>query len=61
MLAGGLAGMGTYFFIYPLDFSRTRLAVDMGKDKASREFRCLIDCFIKVAKKDGLEGLYRFL
>nr|CAD2203509.1 unnamed protein product [Meloidogyne enterolobii] len=60
MLAGGLAGMGTYLFIYPLDFSRTRLAVDMGKDKASREFRGLIDCFIKVAKKDGLEGLYRF-
>nr|CAD2158223.1 unnamed protein product [Meloidogyne enterolobii] len=39
MLAGGLAGMGTFFFIYPLDFSRTRLAVDIGKDKASREFR----------------------
>ncbi|KAL7069657.1 hypothetical protein ACQ4LE_010720 [Meloidogyne hapla] len=59
LLAGGLAGMGTFLFIYPLDFSRTRLAVDMGKDQASREFRGLIDCFIKVAKKDGLEGLYR--
>uniref|UniRef100_A0A183BJ28 ADP/ATP translocase 1 n=1 Tax=Globodera pallida TaxID=36090 RepID=A0A183BJ28_GLOPA len=31
LLAGGLAGSATFFVIYPLDFSRTRLAVDMGK------------------------------
>ena len=60
LLAGGLAGCATFLFIYPLDFSRTRLAVDMGKDPASREFRGLVDCFIKVAKTDGLYGLYRW-
>lgn len=59
LLAGGLAGCATFFFIYPLDFSRTRLAVDMGRDPSSREFRGLVDCFIKVANKDGLYGLYR--
>lgn len=31
LLSGGLAGCVTFYFIYPLDFSRTRLAVDMGK------------------------------
>lgn len=30
-MAGGLSGMTTFCFIYPLDFTRTRLAVDMGK------------------------------
>ncbi|KAL3122309.1 hypothetical protein niasHT_005127 [Heterodera trifolii] len=59
LLAGGLAGSVTFFFIYPLDFSRTRLAVDMGKDVATREFKGLVDCFAKIAKHDGIIGLYR--
>jgi len=59
LLAGGLAGCSTFFFIYPLDFTRTRLAVDMGKDATSREFRGLVDCFVKIARHDGLFGLYR--
>jgi len=59
LLAGGLAGCATFVFIYPLDFSRTRLAVDMGKDSASREFKGLVDCVLKIAKHDGVLGLYR--
>ncbi|KRW98328.1 Mitochondrial carrier domain [Pseudocohnilembus persalinus] len=31
ILGGGLAGCMTTFFVYPLDFARTMLAVDMGK------------------------------
>ncbi|KAH7719885.1 ADP,ATP carrier protein 1 [Aphelenchoides avenae] len=59
LMAGGLSGAATFCFIYPLDFSRTRLAVDMGKDAASREFRGLFDCLYKIAKHDGMLGLYR--
>uniref|UniRef100_A0A914GYM1 ADP/ATP translocase n=1 Tax=Globodera rostochiensis TaxID=31243 RepID=A0A914GYM1_GLORO len=59
LLAGGLAGSATFFVIYPLDFSRTRLAVDMGKDASTREFKGLVDCFVKIAKHDGPLGLYR--
>uniref|UniRef100_A0AC34RPP8 ADP/ATP translocase n=1 Tax=Panagrolaimus sp. JU765 TaxID=591449 RepID=A0AC34RPP8_9BILA len=59
LMAGGLSGCATFCFIYPLDFTRTRLAVDMGKNKASREFRGLFDCFYKIAKADGVFGLYR--
>lgn len=35
LMAGGLSGAATFCFIYPLDFSRTRLAVDMGKGTRS--------------------------
>ncbi|KAI1724347.1 mitochondrial carrier protein [Ditylenchus destructor] len=59
LMAGGLAGSATFCFVYPLDFSRTRLAVDMGKDTSSREFKGLVDCFVKIAKHDGFFGLYR--
>ena len=31
LMAGGLSGMATFTVIYPLDFTRTRLAIDMGK------------------------------
>lgn len=33
LMAGGLSGCATFCFIYPLDFTRTRLAVDMGRGK----------------------------
>jgi len=30
-VSGGMAGAVTNFFVYPLDFGRTRLAADIGK------------------------------
>lgn len=33
LLAGGFSGCATFCFIYPLDFTRTRLAIDMGRGK----------------------------
>uniref|UniRef100_A0A914CLC2 ADP/ATP translocase n=1 Tax=Acrobeloides nanus TaxID=290746 RepID=A0A914CLC2_9BILA len=31
----------------------------MGKDKASREFKGLLDCIVKVRQREGFFGLYR--
>uniref|UniRef100_A0A5S6QJS9 ADP/ATP translocase n=1 Tax=Trichuris muris TaxID=70415 RepID=A0A5S6QJS9_TRIMR len=59
LLSGGAAGATGLCFVYPLDFARTRLAVDVGKDAASREFKGLSDCLIKIFKHDGPIGLYR--
>ncbi|KAI6191312.1 ADP/ATP translocase [Aphelenchoides bicaudatus] len=59
ILAGGLAGSATFCIIYPLDFSRTRLAIDMGRSPATREFQGLTDCLLKITKHDGFLGLYR--
>jgi len=62
ILSGGIAGCLTVFFVYPLDFARTRLGVDMGANKSGeRQFRGLFDCVNKVYASDGIRGLYRGL
>jgi solute carrier family 25 (adenine nucleotide translocator) protein 4/5/6/31 len=58
LASGGAAGATSLFFVYPLDFARTRLAADVGK-KGNREFNGLVDCLVKIAKSDGPIGLYR--
>ena len=39
LLSGGLAGSSSMVLVYPLDFARTRLGVDMGKSEAERQFK----------------------
>jgi solute carrier family 25 (adenine nucleotide translocator) protein 4/5/6/31 len=58
MASGGAAGALSLCVVYPLDFARTRLAADVGSG-GEREFSGLVDCLVKVAKKDGPIGLYR--
>jgi len=36
ILSGGAAGATSLLVVYPLDFSRTRLAADNGKSAAER-------------------------
>ena len=59
LASGGAAGATSLCFVYPLDFARTRLAADIGKSGAERQFNGLGDCLVKVFKSDGLIGLYR--
>merc|ERR1712070_1157440 len=56
--SGGLAGAASLCIVYPLDFARTRLAADVGKDGA-REFTGLVDCITKTAAKGGAGSLYQ--
>lgn len=56
LLAGGMAGATSMMFVYPLDYCRTRLANDIGK-----QYKGLIDCVAKTFKSDGLQGIYRGL
>merc|ERR1712096_44612 len=59
LASGGAAGATSLCFVYPLDFARTRLAADVGKAGAEREFRGLGDCLVKITKSDGIKGLYQ--
>lgn len=59
LASGGAAGATSLCFVYPLDFARTRLAADVGKGSAEREFSGLGNCLAKIFKSDGLTGLYR--
>jgi solute carrier family 25 (adenine nucleotide translocator) protein 4/5/6/31 len=47
ILAGGIAGMLSALIVYPLDYARTRMAVDLGKNIKDRQFKGLIDCMRK--------------
>lgn len=59
LASGGAAGATSLCFVYPLDFARTRLAADVGKAGAEREFNGLGDCLVKIFRSDGLRGLYQ--
>jgi len=59
LASGGAAGATSLCFVYPLDFARTRLAADVGKAGATREFKGMGDCLTKIFKTDGLVGMYR--
>jgi len=59
LASGGAAGATSLCFVYPLDFARTRLAADIGKTGAEREFSGLGNCLTKIFKSDGMVGLYR--
>jgi len=52
MASGGAAGATSLMVVYPLDFARTRLAMDVGKGK-EREFTGTVDCILKTAKASG--------
>jgi len=36
LMSGGCAGATSLLFVYPLDFARTRLGVDIGKAEGDR-------------------------
>uniref|UniRef100_A0A673J2J0 ADP/ATP translocase n=1 Tax=Sinocyclocheilus rhinocerous TaxID=307959 RepID=A0A673J2J0_9TELE len=59
LASGGAAGATSLCFVYPLEFARTRLAADVGKAGAKREFTGLGNCLVKIFKSDGLRGLYQ--
>jgi solute carrier family 25 (adenine nucleotide translocator) protein 4/5/6/31 len=58
LASGGAAGATSLLFVYPLDFARTRMAVDVGKGK-DRQFTGLAQCIGSIYKKDGFRGVYQ--
>merc|ERR1711907_318239 len=59
--SGGAAGASSLFFVYSLDYARTRLANDAKSAKGSgeRQFNGLVDVYRKTIATDGVAGLYR--
>lgn len=59
-LSGGLAGGTATTVLYPIDFIRTRLAMDIGATEATRQYpRGMRDVFCNILKTDGIYGLYQ--
>jgi len=61
LASGGLAGAMSLFFVYSLDYARTRLANDnkSAKKGGERQFNGLFDVYRKTLATDGIRGLYR--
>ncbi|XP_074276102.1 ADP,ATP carrier protein-like [Silene latifolia] len=61
LASGGAAGATSLFFVYSLDYARTRLANDSkaAKKGGQRQFNGLIDVYKKTLASDGIAGLYR--
>merc|ERR1711963_1061982 len=64
LASGGAAGAVSLFFVYSLDYARTRLAYDAKSAKkgaagGERQFNGLIDVYKKTMATDGIAGLYR--
>lgn len=63
IISGGFAGVASLFFVYHLDFARTRLANDAKSasktGQIERQFKGLGDVYLKIYKSDGFVGLYR--
>jgi len=59
ILSGGCAGSLSLFFVYSLDYARTRLANDAKGKGGERQYKGLVDVYAKTLKSDGIQGLYR--
>jgi len=61
LASGGAAGACSLFFVYSLDYARTRLANDNKSSKkgGERQFNGLVDVYRKTMATDGIAGLYR--
>lgn len=62
LASGGAAGACSLFFVYSLDYARTRLANDAKSAKkggGERQFNGLVDVYRKTLATDGIAGLYR--
>ncbi|KAG2653554.1 hypothetical protein PVAP13_1NG461900 [Panicum virgatum] len=59
LASGGAAGASSLFFVYSLDYARTRLANDAkaAKGGGERQFNGLVDVYRKTLKSDGGAGL----
>jgi solute carrier family 25 (adenine nucleotide translocator) protein 4/5/6/31 len=59
MLSGAVAGASSTTVFYPLEFARTRLAMDQGVGTQRKYPRGTIDVVKSVLKTDGILGMYK--
>jgi solute carrier family 25 carnitine/acylcarnitine transporter 20/29 len=55
ILAGGLAGIGYWAFIYPIDYIKTLVQTD---DLVKRKYSGMLDCYNQ-RKSEGIKSFFR--
>jgi solute carrier family 25 (mitochondrial adenine nucleotide translocator), member 4/5/6/31 len=59
LVSGGLAGATSTTLLYPLEFARTRLAMDGGTTSSPRKYKGMWHAVVSIFKTDGIVGLYQ--
>lgn len=57
IMCGGMAGASCMMFVFPLDLTRTRMGVDIGKAGAT-QYSGMWDCMRSIYGRSGITGLY---
>ena len=61
-IAGGLAGICTWFTSYPFDIMKARLQMDgVHALHGERQYKGMVDCFVKICKEGGVRRLFKGL
>ena len=58
-VSGGLAGGTSTTVLYPIEYMRTRLAMDQGRSMEARQYQGMADVVMKTVRADGITGLYQ--
>jgi solute carrier family 25 (adenine nucleotide translocator) protein 4/5/6/31 len=58
-ISGGMAGGTATTVLYPVEFLRTRLAMDQGRSVETRKYRGMRHVLTSTLRADGLRGLYQ--
>lgn len=58
LVAGGLAGATSTTALYPVEFVRTRLAMDVGRTAHERYYKGTLDVLKRIFQSDGIIGFY---
>lgn len=59
VIASGVAGFFAAFFSLPFDFVKSRLQSQKKSSNGSLKYNGMLDCFVKVAKEEGVLRFYR--
>ena len=59
LVASAIAGFFASFFSLPFDFAKTRLQKQRRAPDGSLQYKGMLDCFVKVAKDEGILKFYR--
>lgn len=59
LVAGGLAGVASWVFCYPLDVLKTR--IQGQTQSSSRKYNGIVDCLSKSVREEGYRVLWRGL
>lgn len=58
-LSGGMAGATSTTLLYPVEFVRTRLAMDKGRTASERFYKGSWDVIQKIGRSDGIAGFFQ--